>query len=883
MKRFISSLIIFSMLWVDVARAMEEDERPPSPPIVAKSIPSNTTEELPPSPSVVQALLKQVGEEKDEDDKDSQLSSPETPFQDPKPREIESPESDSDEAIDKDGKAEEVPQEKPDEKSPLLPPQSNGHASFRDSIKKEDSKSSSSSSSSLTPKTNKGKEESSSSDEEEKEELSLDERIGEFFASLAALEDQRFTSASSVLRSINHEDAERLPLLSAAAQDNDLENQTLLSKASFLRQSLRDILQQNKDAVAEEFKAWIQANKNDPKWLESRIIDVLRDLLKKHDKFLPPSLQDTFNDFENNAGLTTLTLQDWLKTMGFLQEEGLGDLGKQPPLVKQFYTFFRAVLQYDLAYHYLTQQSEGMNERVKAFLAYFQKYDAEGQHTLKQKAASILALVTAAGASWGLEYIFFADSLEFLSKISMSYRWEFVFIASIFLDSFPRDWELFTEFSAPSKSKFLGPPQKKIWRALDFMGKSAVILPLAGLTVYYYSSAFTLTSWQDLLFFSSTSVWWLALDAAASVFLQLRIANEDLHIKWDQLKPRLQGTFIEKVPLLRHMLKQHIPSVPDIRRNDFIKSLKTMRKAVYRMEGDIIAKLYKEMYTLLAKDKKNTPKNKDKREELDAREAFLTLSYVRKVLENHAEEESEMIVKASSHLWHDRLAVGLGTFFALTASYARYLVYQYAGNFLFHEAFGIEDKIVLGILSNVFATIGWLFQGFGEETAIEENIQGILGKREKSQSSHPWARTFVGGTSGFMGLFFTLPYLVTGLLAMKSYSLPIQIICLFPFLFADGNSNAWLLNETYRSYIHGYDWLKGKICGNNSPRISVEYKRDCLIRWLDRLIKLGKEADPQVIMELDTFLKSQKTRGKATSRAPTLELEDFVDLGQTAM
>ncbi|HUX78364.1 MAG TPA: hypothetical protein VMW10_01250, partial [Alphaproteobacteria bacterium] len=698
-----------------------------------------------------------------------------------------------------------------------------------------------------------------------------------------ASEDPRSSRKSGL--AINEDNDERRPLLASpvveAAGESDVE-QDFPDKAKHTKAVFTDALTADLEASLAQFLTWTEGLLNNPKLRTTSLGDWIHGLIHKHQQVLGNTTVEQLRNYINaHPEVSRLQVSDWLnaiRAQALIHEANRAALLPQPLERETFFDLIKQVTTYEMIH---SQMMDNVDPRTKAFLTYVQKYLVEEIFNRKQWALGGLGVAAAIGSSIAQGPIFGSAMFTFEEKVGLKKYFAgnapaglstviFTTVTSFF-DSLPRDWEEFTALGAAGKGQFIPHKTKFGWVVYYCQAGTIYVLasPMTWLAVYYfYDREYTNgikwlednpdapnreTYIKETWAFLGSLVVPLAADALAGTVHQMRAVGRLAEAKWRRLTLRMQGSLIAELPLLSRILKHQPRTEVEIQRDDFLKTLKNLHKAVYVMDDEEVEQVYNQVYKPLFKSQKE--KGTD---QLNASEAFETLAWFLKHFAPSAEEEVEEEHQAPfaciSKTWKDRLSEGLGIFFAATASFARYLTYQFVMRSLF-SFLGIENEIALELCSNFCASIGWFVQGLTEEMSMEENVNGFLNKEAHSRTSHPHARKVTTGISTVLGVYYTLPYLVTGWLAMADYPLFAQVLCLTPYIMADSHSNGWFLKDTYGSYVHMYDRIKTKFFPNCCGGVDPNYKRDRVLRWLERISDLAQEADPKVIVDLHQKLE----------------------------
>ncbi|MBP9692694.1 MAG: hypothetical protein KBD90_05125 [Alphaproteobacteria bacterium] len=634
----------------------------------------------------------------------------------------------------------------------------------------------------------------------------------------------------------------------------------LQGKAKLLQDAFLNLLAQDEEKTVKFFEKWIETAD------KQTLMESLEFFLDY--ALLPEDLEHKIkNLLEKESDLNKLTVQDWLEHMEFSKSENKGK--KEDPLEEtlKFYELFNQALASHVAYGLFMDEMENMDEDLKSYLDYFQQHKVEHKLTARQKWLAFLGVITAIGNSIGQGTVFGSGLKAFFDKIGLKKQYDGITAISLivgitttvlsFIDSLPRDVEECVKLGEPSQKKFSSHSKS--------IAPYLLALPLTVLAFYFLFNIEYEGIKYAIKHEQSTTPFWIYLgciapfltfDAFLDTVSQLKNVGTHLGKKWDSLKGWLRTTGL---PCLKKTLKQQPLSEEERTKRDLITSFKGIKKAVFVMADETVDQIYEDLELTLFKKKGGF-----ETEELNAAEAFLLLSTFMKYFQSLEENDQEEIQTKPcvSKTWQDRLTTGLGIFFTGVASFARYAIYQYIMEY-FLKSMGVTDLTGLSIGSNILGTLGFLIQGGVEDMAVEENIKNTTSGKSHPHDLHPKARNTVGILSFGVGVYKTLPSIVTGFLAMATWDPVYLILALIAYGFTDAHSTAWSLKDNYWSY---YDVSPKKT--NCCSTLGTDAKKYKIMNVLDRFITLSEGAYPRVVMNLDRMLDAFIKKGFLNTKVP---------------
>ncbi len=620
-----------------------------------------------------------------------------------------------------------------------------------------------------------------------------------------------------------------------------------------LHKMFQDLLQRDPGLARAFFDDWLRENED---FLETPCWDVCLQLEKAHPEFFE---KDFLRGLDSNA-LTGLTLRRWLANYG-LGDPGTPATGPEKALCYHL----RKAVKATIASRMFDDQMQ-KNRPLKAFLEHFDKVTLKRTFTCAQWALGFFGLAVAAGNAiaqgtifyYGLDAFFYkigwGDNYEGQTPFGLSVAYTTMVIA--FFESLPRDLLWFTALGNPSEHAFIKRKEDKGFalNALVTLRHYIAALPAMALSVWYLFDP----EYQGVLNakdegLDPTPYWTyfgclagpLALEALALTVKRVRETEENLGHRHGHFKEWLASTWVGRTRfapfLVPHALSPHEQAA-----EDFIEHLNRAKRAIFTMEPKEVEDLYHRVHANFSSEGRGT----DLEGSLALRVLLEASTHGKDIALPHSPEGEEETASPAPHQsWGEKHAVKTSIGVTLLASPGRYAAYYTVmGGFL--EAFGCEGKI-RKVLAHSLGFISSVIQGSSEQTAIEENMKGVGFKPPHAYSSHPWAQKALKRASMAVGVYFVLPYLVLGWTALEKWPVEALVPFLLFFGTGDGHSSYWDVKEAYKIYPHACDWAKEKICGGKS---NPEYRRDQLMTDLDDLTKLAKRADPRVIEDANKLI-----------------------------
>lgn len=685
-----------------------------------------------------------------------------------------------------------------------------------------------------------------------------------------------FGKKTASLRGSVREMSEQVPL----RVDFERGNSFLLSKAELIRKWAGQLMVKKSKKAVQVLRDWIEGFQE--KYSGIPLVTALLQCIQEEEGALPnPYLRKLGRVIQQQRALGGVAVKEWLEHVGLLPPSDSKET--MTTGVEALFKLVRKALVVETANQLIKSEFEDWDPRLKAFLSHYQTYDVEEKYRPRQWLLAFASILTSIGNSIAQGTIFASGMNVFFDKIGYKSEYDgstaaantvLVYTAvTAFIDNLPRNWEEFTRLGRAGTSKFASPiswSQMFVNGAKALLRKGSVMTSVALGVFYFFMIEYDGIKWLHAhpdypnqegeikatwAYFGS-----LVLPLAICEFVA---ANQQLRDSDSFLFKKLRGSRnwlfhqIEDTNLnsrfTRWVLNQRPASTEEIKKKEFIKTLKKLRKANFLMDDDDILRADQEIFKPSIKRKKQSS-----HETLDASEAFTTISWFMNFLKDQVDED-EFETKPQS--WKQYVTFGVGAFVVSTAVFACYKTLYYVMSY-YASAMGLDDSTTHQVFSALGGVLSTIVISHIAQSSIEENINGLHTKKVHSRSSHPWGRFAVGFIVVLQGVIDALPYLVSGWLGMQDYSPVVQGLALTPFVVADAHSNAWQLKDTYGSYFHLYDRAQMKLCGSCNRGAdccccsTVDYRRDRQVKWWDKLIRLAEEADPSVIDKLERQLET---------------------------